>query len=191
MHHSAAGNSRDHLPVPQTSSSSSQSCRRGNPAALPGSPLANPAQTTPPTSARPTTARPASSGHTPSGRRRDPAAPQRPALLPTPALPPGLTPLPAPPVAPGRLVRLNSEELRGDGGDDQRPVQQADGESSSERCSVTACSIAIPKVAIATKRQQTSCDVIHRRFPASFSSENHGRGLERQERTQTSLDRGA
>ncbi|XP_043204783.1 nascent polypeptide-associated complex subunit alpha, muscle-specific form-like isoform X1 [Amphibalanus amphitrite] len=42
-----------------------------------------------------------------------------PPLLPTP-------PDPAPPVAPGRLVRLNEEELRADGGADGRPPPETD-----------------------------------------------------------------
>ncbi|KAF0310343.1 hypothetical protein FJT64_018627 [Amphibalanus amphitrite] len=44
-----------------------------------------------------------------------------PPLLPTP-------PDPAPPVAPGRLVRLNEEELRADGGADGRPPPETDGQ---------------------------------------------------------------
>ena len=45
-------------------------------------------------------------------------------------------------------------------------------------CLQHLCGIEIPKVAIATKHQQMSCDVIHRRFPASLSvsSEKHERG---------------
>ena len=51
--------------------------------------------------------------------------------------------------------------------------------------------IEIPKVSIATKRQQIICDVTHRSSPLPLSSENHERGPEREERSQTSFDRSA
>ena len=47
----------------------------------------------------------------------------------------------------------------------------------------------LDRVAIATKLQQMSCDVIHHRFPASLSSENHRRQPE--QRSRSCLGRGA
>ena len=45
----------------------------------------------------------------------------------------------------------------------------------------------VDRVAIATKRQQIFCDVIHRRLPVSLASEYYEREPERQECSQSSL----
>ena len=47
---------------------------------------------------------------------------------------------------------------------------------SGVQCRLTASTgLRVDQVAIATKYQQILCDVIHRRLPASFASENHER----------------